>query len=41
MTLKLPLNPIPKIRTYTNDLYLNAVLSSNDGDNDLLACQNI
>ena len=41
MTLKLPLNPLPKVRTYTNDLYLNAVLSSNCGDNDLLACLNI
>lgn len=41
MTLKLPLNPIPKIRTYTNDLYLNAVLSSYYDDSDLLACLNI
>ncbi len=41
MTLKLPLNSMPKIRTYTNDLYLHAVLSSNCGDNDLLACLNI
>lgn len=41
MTLKLPLNPTPKVRTYTNDLYLHAVLSSNCGDNDLLACLNI
>lgn len=41
MTLKLPLNPMPKVRTYTNDLYLNAVLSSNCGESDLLACLNI
>ena len=41
MTLKLPLNLTPKVRTYTNDLYLNAVLSSNCGDSDLLACLNI
>ena len=41
MILKLPLNPMPKIRTYTNDLYLNAVLSSNCGNDDLLTCLNI
>lgn len=41
MILKLPLNPTPKVRTYTNDLYLNAVLSSNCGDSDLLARLNI
>lgn len=41
MTLKLPLNPMPKVRTYTNDLYLNAVLSSNCGDSNLLARLNI
>lgn len=41
MTLKLPLNPVPKVRTYTNDLYLNAVLSSYCGDSNLLARLNI
>lgn len=39
--IKLPLNKLPKIRTYTNDLYLNAVASANCGDNNLLVSLNI
>lgn len=37
MTCKLPLNPMPPVRTYTNDLFLNAILSANCGDSDLFA----
>lgn len=39
--IRLPLNANPKIRTYTNDLYLNAVASANCGNNNLLASLNI
>ncbi len=39
--IKFPLNTITKVRTYTNDLYLNAAASANCGVNNLLAGLNI
>lgn len=41
MMVRLPLNPMPIVRTYTNDLFLNAIASANCGDSDLLASLNI
>ncbi len=38
--IKFPLNTITKVRTYTNDLYLNAAASANCGVNNLLASLN-
>lgn len=37
MTIKLPLNSMPPVRAYPNDLFLNAILSANCGNSLLFA----